>query len=153
MIQIRKLLEGREDIGLLDGYHFPPKPPPASASACQLYAQLVFSHTPLYVNSHLHLVAPPPRGNGYRIRYYWSLRFKTWGIDSIYSYLVYTKATLNKLSTGHSSLSVIHGSSNGGCKTPERSSQRKSGARFGVTAKFSNNFPSNPGQFAANERF
>ncbi len=74
----------------------PPKPPPASAS--QLYAQLVFSPIPFYVNSHFHLVAAPPGATVKNEGTFPDVRY-------IYSYLVYTKATLNKLNTGNSYLS------------------------------------------------
>src|SRR5271170_4764227 len=99
MIQIRKILEGREDIGLLDGYHSS-----TQTSSCfrvpTLRTACLLPH-PFTREFAFPFSCPAARGNAYRIRYYWSLSFKRWGIDSICSYSVYTKATLNKLNTGN----------------------------------------------------
>lgn len=132
------------------GTTLPPKPPLASTS--QLYAQLVFSDIPLYVNSHFHLVAPPPGTTvtGYDTT---GASFKRWGIDSIYSYLVRTKPTLNKLNTGISFLSVIHDNSDVAAKRLKgrASENREQGSESRQSSP--TNFPSNPDQFATNERF
>ena len=105
----QKDLGGAWDIGLLDGYHSS-----TQTSSCfrvrTLRTACLLPH-PFICEFAFPFSCRAARGNGYRIRYYWSLGFKRWSIDSIYSYLVCTKATLNKLNTGNSYLSVIHGTS------------------------------------------
>lgn len=97
MIQIRKLLEGREDIGLLDEYHSS-----TQTSSCFRFPTLrtacLLPH-PFLCEFAFPFSCRAARGNGVKnegtfpdVRY-------------IYSYLVYTKATLNNLNTGNSYLS------------------------------------------------